>query len=180
VQSRPRRTTRSPIMMCARIHHLVHIPAETICLEGALAHPAGAHGLMVPVPGHDSRQDRLHHTASVRCTRSVSGGRMAPASQREAPPSCLVSRTTWHRVTLSSRSQDGREACQARPVPVPALSRDLVSFWQDSVSGLSGACTRQVVGVHSRPHRPHDARRVRCRRIPRDTGRAVGCETDPW
>lgn len=40
-------------MRSASVDHLVHIPTETICLEGVLALPAGAHGIVVFVPGQD-------------------------------------------------------------------------------------------------------------------------------
>lgn len=40
-------------MSSESVDHLVHIPTETICLEGALALPAGAHGIVVFVPHHD-------------------------------------------------------------------------------------------------------------------------------
>lgn len=43
-------------MSSASVDHLVYIPTETVRLTGILALPAGAHGIVVFVPGHDRVQ----------------------------------------------------------------------------------------------------------------------------
>lgn len=58
-------------MRSTSVDRLVHIPTETICLEGALALPAGAHGIVVCVPGHDCGQECPDSTLVAQSLRDA-------------------------------------------------------------------------------------------------------------
>lgn len=58
-------------MSSESIDHLVHIPTETVCLEGALALPAGAHGIVVFVPDHDRGRHCPDYTLVAQILRDA-------------------------------------------------------------------------------------------------------------
>ena len=58
-------------MSSASVDHLVHIPTETVCLTGALALPAGAHGIVVLVPDHDRGRHGPDDTVVVQILRDA-------------------------------------------------------------------------------------------------------------
>jgi hypothetical protein len=62
------------------MHHLVHIPTETVCLEGALALPTGAHGIVVLVPDHDRIQLCPDDTLVAQILRDARLGTLLLAS----------------------------------------------------------------------------------------------------
>lgn len=95
-------------MISASMHHLVHIPVETVCLEGALALPAGAQGMVVLVPGYDSRRNHPHNTMVGQLLRDARLGTLcldflmtedeaavATVADLSLPTRRLITATRW-------------------------------------------------------------------------------------
>jgi len=58
-------------MISASVDPLVHIPTETVRLAGPLSLPAGPHGIVVFVPGHDHSRDGLDTTVVEQIVRAA-------------------------------------------------------------------------------------------------------------